>query len=543
MHDQRLTPGTRATRREWVGLAVLALPCLLLSLDVSVLYLALPHLSADLRPSATQTVWILDIYGFMIAGFLVTMGTLGDRIGRRKLLMFGGGAFGGASVLAAYATSAEMLILSRAVLGIAGATLMPSTLALISNMFHDARQRGTAIAVWMSSFMLGIAIGPLVGGVLLEAFWWGSAFLLGVPVMVLLLVTAPFLLPEFRDERAGRLDLISVGMFLATILPIVWGIKELAVAGAAVPSSVSLAFGLAWGWAFIRRQRRLDDPLIDLRLFGNRVFRAALGMMVLATITVAGVNLLVSQYLQLVEGLLALRAGLWMIPSAIALVVSTFAGTSLSHRIGPGNVIAIGAVIAVLGCLLLTQSATIGTLGIVVTGYALISFGLGPIGSLCTELVVGSASRERAGATSAMSETSAELGFALGVTLFGSIATAVYRGRLTDLTPRDLPVAEADAARESLTGATMAANGLPDQVGGALLDASRNAFMDGLTTVALLSSIVAMAMAVFAVVMLRHVQPPGETVASQPTMTPVPSGADQGRRDPSEPHPLPARTT
>ncbi len=215
-----------AGRREWIGLAVLALPTLLASLDMSVLFLALPHLSADLGANSSQQLWILDIYGFMLAGFLVTMGTLGDRIGRRRLLMFGATAFGLASIVAAWSTSAEMLILARAALGIAGATLMPSTLALIRNMFHDARQRGVAIAVWMSCFMVGTAIGPLIGGVMLSMFWWGSVFLLAVPVMVILLVAAPTLLPEYRDAAAGRVDLTSVVLSLAAILPVIYGLKE-----------------------------------------------------------------------------------------------------------------------------------------------------------------------------------------------------------------------------------------------------------------------------------------------------------------------------
>src|SRR6266496_6056794 len=197
----------RATHREWLGLAVLALPTLLLSLDVSVLYLALPPLSADLHADSTQQLWILDIYSFLLAGFLVTMGTLGDRIGRRRLLLGGAAAFGIASVLAAFSTSAGMLIAARALLGLAGATLAPSTLSLIRSMFADPRQRTVAVGVWISSYSAGGAIGPLLGGVLLEWFWWGSVFLLAVPVMALLLL-GPVLLPEYRDPEAGRLDLV-----------------------------------------------------------------------------------------------------------------------------------------------------------------------------------------------------------------------------------------------------------------------------------------------------------------------------------------------
>ena len=280
--DALAEPAERAGRRQWIGLGVLALPTLLLALDMSVLYLALPHLAADLAPSSTQLLWIMDIYGFMIAGFLVTMGTLGDRIGRRRLLLIGAAAFGAASVFAAYSSSAEMLIAARTLLGVAGATLMPSTLALISNMFKDPKQRAVAIAVWMSCFMGGTAIGPVVGGVMLQVFWWGSVFLIGVPVMVVLLVASPLLLPEYRDRSAGRLDLASVALSLATILPIIYGLKELAKDGLAVGPLAAIAAGAVVGVVFLRRQRRLDDPMLDLTLFQNRSFSAGLGVMLAA---------------------------------------------------------------------------------------------------------------------------------------------------------------------------------------------------------------------------------------------------------------------
>src|SRR6266498_555359 len=299
----------RAGRREWVGLAVLALPTLLLSLDVSVLYLALPHLAADLRPSGTQQLWIMDIYGFMLAGFLGTMGTLGDRIGRKRLLLVGAAAFGVASGVAAYATSPGMLIATRALLGVAGATLAPSTLALISNMFRDARQRGTAIAVWVSCFMGGTAIGPLVGGLLLERFWWGSAFLLGVPVMVLLLVTGPVLLPEYRNPQAGRLDLASVALSLAAILLVIYGLKELATNGVEPVPIAAVVAGVAVGGGFVRRQHTLPSPLLDLHLFANRSFSAALGVSLLVGATMGGAFLFVNQYLQLVVGAFAVADG------------------------------------------------------------------------------------------------------------------------------------------------------------------------------------------------------------------------------------------
>jgi MFS transporter, DHA2 family, multidrug resistance protein len=226
-----MTAPAQATRREWAGLAVLALPTLLVSVDTFVLLLALPQISEHLHPSSTQLLWISDIYSFLLAGFLVTMGTLGDRIGRRRLLLIGAAAFGLASVLAAYAPNPALLIAARALLGLAGATLSPSTLALIANMFRDPRQRAVAIGVWMACFMSGAAIGPIVGGVLLERFWWGSVFLLAVPVMALLLTAGPLLLPEYRAGGAGGVDLVSVALSLAGILPVVYGITGLARAG------------------------------------------------------------------------------------------------------------------------------------------------------------------------------------------------------------------------------------------------------------------------------------------------------------------------
>src|SRR4029450_12854250 len=230
--DQQMAEGaTRAGRREWIGLAVLAVDCLAYAMAPPVLHLAVPALSEDLRPSSAQLLWITDIYGFMVAGFLVTMGTLGDRLGRRRLLLVGGAAFGVVSVIAAFSTSAEMLIASRALLGIAGATLAPATLSLIFSMFADPGQRQVAIGIWITSFSAGGALGPVLGGVMLEHFWWGSVFLLAVPVMALLLLLGPRVLPEFRAANAGRLDLPSVALSLAAVLTVIFGVKQVAQDG------------------------------------------------------------------------------------------------------------------------------------------------------------------------------------------------------------------------------------------------------------------------------------------------------------------------
>jgi DHA2 family multidrug resistance protein-like MFS transporter len=496
---------TLAGRREWIGLAVLALPTLLLSLDMSVLHLAVPHLAADLRPSSSELLWIIDIYGFMIAGFLVTMGTLGDRIGRRKLLMVGGAAFGAASVAAAFATSPEMLIGARALMGVAGATLMPSTLALISNMFQDSKQRGTAIAVWMSCFTGGMVIGPVVGGLILDAAWWGAVFLLAVPVMVLLLATAPKLLPEYRDEHAGRLDLASVALSLGTILPVIYALKEIAKGGPDLVNVVALAAGLTIGTVFVRRQSRLANPMLDLSLFRNRTFSTALTIMLVGTVTMGGVFLLISQYLQLVEGLTAVQAGLVLVPQAVAVVVGSLIAPLLARRVRAEFVLGFGMLVAVAGILLFTQVDGPNGVVLVAFGLSVAAFGMGPQGVICTEMVVSAVPPRKAGAASAMSETSGEFGIAMGIAVFGSIGTAVYRGDVA--VPAEVPAAAATEAKESLAGAVHAASGLDDQLASTLLTSAREAFTSGLQTVAVISAAIIATFAVVGMVALRKSRP------------------------------------
>jgi DHA2 family multidrug resistance protein-like MFS transporter len=267
----------RATRREWIGLGVLTLAALVYAMDLTVLNLAIPRISAELQPSSAQLLWIIDIYGFLVAGLLITMGTLGDRIGRRKLLLGGAAGFAAASLLAAFSTSAEMLIASRAIMGVAGATVAPSTLSLIFTMFLDPKQRSTAIGVWIAAYSAGGAIGPVLGGVLLEWFWWGSVFLIGVPVMALLLVLGPRTLPEYRDPNARRLDLLSAAMSLLAILGVVYGLKQIAQDGIGSVPVLAIIGGAILGVAFIWRQLHLESPTIDVRLFRIRAFSASLG--------------------------------------------------------------------------------------------------------------------------------------------------------------------------------------------------------------------------------------------------------------------------
>jgi len=466
----------RATRREWIGLAVIALPCLVYAMDLTVLNLALPALSTELQPSSAQLLWIVDVYGFLVAGFLITMGTLGDRIGRRRLLLIGAAAFMAASAIAAFSRSAEMLIAMRALLGIAGATLAPSTMSLIRNMFHDERQRQFAIGVWISAFSLGGAIGPLVGGVLLEYFWWGSVFLPAIPVMVLLLVVGPWLLPEYRDPNAGRVDLASVALSLGAVLLTIYGLKRLAEAGPETVAFATAAVGLALGAAFVHRQTHLDYPLLDLKLFRRPAFGAAIAAYALSCLAMMGTYIFLGQYLQMVLGLSPLMAGVVTLPWAIGFVAGSLLAPKLAQRFKPLRVLVGGLLFASVGMLSLAAAGSPWALPAMIAGMAVMSLGFAPVFTIGNEIIITSAPPERAGAASALSETSAEFSGALGIAVFGSIGMALYRSRLTDTWPTALDPGANESAFATLGGALAAAAAAGGVAGAALLDAARAAF-------------------------------------------------------------------
>jgi MFS transporter, DHA2 family, multidrug resistance protein len=491
----------KATRREWIGLAVIALPCVLYSIDLTVLNLAVPALSTDLHPSATELLWSVDIYGFMVAGWLITMGTLGDRIGRRRMLMAGAAAFGAASLLAAFSTTADMLIAARALLGVAGATIAPSTLSLIRNMFRDSGQRTFAMGVWGTSYAAGGLIGPVLGGMMLQHFAWGSVFLLAVPVMGLLRVTVPHLLPEYRDPNAGRLDLVSAGLSLIAVLSAIYGMKRIAEEGPSALAAAVVLAGVALGIAFVRRQRHLADPLIDLNLFRLRAFSTALAMNMLGCLVLLGTFFLIAQYLQLVLGLRPLAAALWSLPLAAAVTAGSMLAPLVVSRSRPATVVAAGRALLALGLALLTQVGR-GGLPILVTAMVILSIGLGPTFVLTTDLIVGSAPPERAGAAGAVSETGAELGGVLGIAILGSIGTAAYRNVMADTIPNGVPPEAAAAARGTLSGAVATAEALGDPSGTALLAASRTAFIQALELTSGLCAVIALASAVAAMVLL-----------------------------------------
>jgi MFS transporter, DHA2 family, multidrug resistance protein len=494
----------KAGRREWIGLAVIALPCLLYSMDLTVLYLALPSLSADLEPSSTELLWITDIYGFFLAGFLITMGTLGDRVGRRRLLLLGAAAFGVASVFAALSTSVEMLIVSRALLGVAAATLAPSTLSLIRNMFLDDGQRTFAIGVWATSFSVGAALGPLLGGLLLEFFWWGSVFLLAVPVMALLLVLGPRLLPEFRDPAAGRLDLVSACLSIVAVLAVVYGLKRIAESGLGWSAAMSIAAGFAVGLVFVRRQRVLVDPLIDLDLFRSRSFNAALATNTLSIAIAFGIFLFIAQYLQLVLGLSPLEAGLWTVPSAGGFIAGSMLAPLAARHFRPAFVVAGALVLATFGLGLAAQVDGDSQLALVVIASVVIALGIAPPVTLATDLVVGCVRPERAGVASGLSETGAELGGAIGIALLGSIGVAVYRNQMADAVSTILPPEQAGAAQETLSSALDVVEGLQGARGMTLLDTAQEAFTQSMQVAAVVAAAVALGTALLAAMFLRR---------------------------------------
>jgi DHA2 family multidrug resistance protein-like MFS transporter len=498
-----------AGRREWVGLGVLAIACLLYVMDLTVLHLAVPAISKSLHPTSAELLWIIDIYGFMVAGFLITMGTLGDRIGRRRLLLAGGAAFGVLSVLAAFSTTPGMLIASRALLGIAGATIAPSTLSLIFAMFEDPKQRATAVGVWVSAFSAGSAVGPILGGVLLSQFWWGSVFLLAVPVMAFLLILGPRVLPEFRDPSAGRLDLVSAGLSLVAVLTVIFGLKQLAQDGPSVLPVLSIGLGLVVGFVWIRRQLGSDDPMIDLRLVRIPQFSASLAVNFLAVFVLVGYFLFEAQFLQLVLGLSPLEAGFWSLPSAIGFIVGSNLAPRIVRRLRPAYLMAAGLVLGAAGLVLLSQIGIPNGLLVLVVASILLSVGLAPVFGLTTEMIVGSAPPERAGAASGMSETFFELGGALGISILGSIGVAIYRSGIADRLPTSVPGEAAAAARDTLGAAAGAAAALPAQLGTALLDVARDSFLDGMRVAAAIGLVVAIALGVFVLLTLRGIPPTG----------------------------------
>jgi len=482
--------GAMSVRRAWVAFAVLALPLLLVSMDVSILYFAVPQISADLHASATEQLWIFDVYGFVLAGLLITMGGVADRIGPRRLLLIGAAAFSATSLLAAYAGSPGQLIAARAVLGVAGATLMPSTLSMLRTLFPDERDRARAVAAWTGVMTTGVGLGPVVSGVLLQHFWWGSVFLVNLPAMALLLVAGPLLLPAGARRADAPFDVVGSLLSLAGVLATIYGIKESAAHGADALRVAAVVVGLGILALFVRRLRVHAHPMIDPALLRNRAFLGAVGGNVVCSFALIGNAVFMTAYLQLVLGHSALTAALWsLVPTAGVAAAAPFAAP-LGERLGRPRAAALGLAVAACGFLVLTRVGTDALVPVLVGG-GVLATGLVVTMTTCAELVLAALRPEEAGAGSAVSEAATELGGALGIALLGSLGAAGYRGFAAD---RGLDGPEG----ESLAGAVGVAARLPEEAGDHVLAVARAAYVHGLHVAAVAGAVLLVVAAVTA---------------------------------------------
>ncbi|WP_029253831.1 MFS transporter [Paraoerskovia marina] len=493
---------TEAAPSRWVALAVLMLPVLLVSIDNTVLSFALPQISVALEPSGTQLLWIIDVYPLVLAALLVPMGSLADRIGRRRLLLTGATGFAVLSAVAAYAPSAEALIVARIGLGVFGAMLMPATLSLLRNIFVDREERRLAIAIWAAGFAAGAALGPIVGGFLLEHFWWGSVFLLAVPVLLVLLLAAPACVPESADPHPGPVDVPSILLSVAAMAPVVLAIKSFAKDGATWVAFAALLVGVVAGVAFVRRQLHRPRPMLDVRLFAIPAFSGSVLINLLSILGYTGFLFFASQDLQLVMGLSPMTAGTALLPGLLVMVVAGLAVVPIVRTIRPAYVVAGALGLSALGYTIIAVAGDSAALWPIVLAFVFVSAGIGGAETVSNELVVSTAPARQAGAASAISETAYEVGAVLGTALLGGVLTALYSSRL--VVPAGVSYADAGASRETLGGATEVAATLPAEQSDALLASAHAAFGSGVVVVAALAAVAMVVAAVMALVTLRR---------------------------------------
>ncbi|MDG4862408.1 MFS transporter [Streptomyces sp. T-3] len=425
MNEQH--PSHRAGSRAWLGLLVVLGPVLLVAMDGSVLFLAMPKVTEALSPTADQSLWILDSYGFAVGSLLISFGSIGDRYGRLRLLLIGATVFGIASAGASFAPNPELLIAARTLMGVAGATLLPSALAVLSELFTDPRLRARAIGIFAATFAAGFAIGPAVGGQLLSRFWWGSVFLINLPVVVLFLMLAPVLLREARTTRAGGVDVRSVLLSTVGLLLTVYAVKDLATQGPTAASAVTGIVGIAGLVGFARRQGRLEHPLIDFRLFRDRVFTVAIITGLLPLMAWSAAAYLGGIYLQSVLGLSVLHAALLALPGAAVLTVTCIVTPALAGRIGRRTALVTCHFCVAIGLLMLVPTGVSHGIGWYVASTVVAGLGYGISFSVVADTAVAAVPAERAGSAAAVAETSNEIGNALGIALLGSLAALLFR--------------------------------------------------------------------------------------------------------------------
>jgi DHA2 family multidrug resistance protein-like MFS transporter len=497
-------PRVVATTKQWLALVVLMLPTLLVSIDNTVLSFALPSIARDLRPSAIAQLWIVDVYPLVLAALLVGMGNLGDRVGRRRMLLIGGSGFGVVSVLAAFAPDAAWLIVARIFLGIFGAMLMPSTLSLLRSLFLDRRQRRLAIAIWAAGFSAGSAIGPLVGGVLLEYFWWGSVFLVAVPFLLPLLIFAPLLIQESKDPSPGPFDVGSIVLSISTLGPAVYAIKVLATEGIGVLPVGLLVVSVLSGVFFVRRLLAQTNPMLDMNLFRVPSFSGAVLVNLVSVFSLLGLLFFLTQHLQLVVGLSPFNAALALTPGIIVIILAGLGVVPLVRFVRPGFLMAGGLLLSLLAYGSIALAGGDATVLSFIVAFCVLGAGIGSAETLSNDLIISTVPADKAGAASGVSETAYELGAVLGTAVLGSILTASYRSSI-DI-PEALTTADATAARETLGGAVEVASTLPEGLGAELLESARHAFDSGVVTTSWVA-VALMAVAItIALVTLRSVR-------------------------------------
>ncbi|MBO0653285.1 MFS transporter [Streptomyces triculaminicus] len=463
----------------WTVLVVLCVSLLLVAVDATVLHVAVPALTEDLRPSAIQLLWIVDVYPLVCAALLILFGTLGDRVGRRRVLLLGYALFGVASALAALATAPEVLIAARALLGAGGAMIMPATLSILRQVFPDRRERAVAIGVWSAVAAVGAAVGPLLGGFLLEHFWWGSVFLINIPLMAVSLPVGRWLLPESTGDRDGPWDVLGALMAAFGLFGAVFGVKRI---GGADPLSlgtiVPAALGIALLVLFVRRQRRRRHPLVDLAMFARPAFGTSVGCIVLAMLALVGLELVAAQYLQLVLGLTPLETGLRLLPLTLAAMAAGLAGSRILQRFGPRTMVVTGFVLTAMAVLSLTVMGRQDQPAVLVVGFVVLGFGLETTLFGAYESMLNEAPARSAGGAAAIGETSYQLGAGIGIALLGSVMNAAYAPGV-EAVP-GVPSAAGASARHSLGEAYAVADRLGGAPGAALRAAARDAFVHGL---------------------------------------------------------------